>query len=88
MRKIIGDKLAHSKFTAPHLYFTDAVDTTELAAFRKRLNGTSEVKIAVSDLLTMAACKALKKFPRHQCHPEGRPGRHLQVHQRGHCRGW
>ena len=36
---------------------------TELAAFRKRLNGTSEVKIAVSDLLTMAACKALKKFP-------------------------
>ena len=63
VRKIIGDKLAHSKFTAPHLYFTDAVDTTELAAFRKRLNETSEVKIAVSDLLTMAACKALKKFP-------------------------
>ena len=63
MRRIIGEKLAQSKFTAPHLYFTDAVDTTELAAFRKRLNETSEVKIAVSDLLTMAACKALKKFP-------------------------
>ena len=63
VRRIIGEKLAQSKFTAPHLYFTDAVDTTELAAFRKRLNGTSEVKIAVSDLLTMAACKALKKFP-------------------------
>ena len=63
VRRIIGEKLAQSKFTAPHLYFTDAVDTTELAAFRKRLNETSEVKIAVSDLLTMAACKALKKFP-------------------------
>ena len=63
VRKIIGEKLAQSKFTAPHLYFTDAVDTTELTAFRKKLNETSEVKIAVSDLLTMAACKALKKFP-------------------------
>jgi len=63
VRRIIGEKLAQSKFTAPHLYFTDAVDTTELAAFRRQLNETSEVKIAVSDLLTMAACKALKKFP-------------------------
>ena len=63
VRRIIGEKLAQSKFTAPHLYFTDAVDTTELTAFRRQLNETSEVKIAVSDLLTMAACKALKKFP-------------------------
>jgi len=63
IRKIIGDKLAQSKFTAPHLYFTDAVDTTELTAFRRKLNEASEVKIAVSDLLTMAACKALKKYP-------------------------
>lgn len=63
IRKIIGDKLAHSKFTAPHLYFTDAVDTADLTAFRKELNESSEVKIAVSDLLVMAACKALKKFP-------------------------
>ena len=63
VRKIIGDKLAHSKFTAPHLYFTDAVDTTNLTAFRQQLNENSEVRIAVSDLLTIAACKALKKFP-------------------------
>lgn len=63
VRKIIGEKLAHSKFTAPHLYFTDEVDTTRLTAFRKELNETSEVKIAVSDLLTMAAAKALKRFP-------------------------
>ena len=63
VRKIIGEKLAGSKQTAPHVYFTDAVDTTELTAFRAKLNETSEVKIAVSDLLTMAACKALKKFP-------------------------
>lgn len=63
IRRIIGEKLASSKFTAPHLYFTDSVDTTELTALRKKLNESGEVKIAVSDLLTMAACKALLKFP-------------------------
>lgn len=63
VRKIIGEKLAQSKLAAPHLYFTDAVDTTELTAFRKSLNEGGDVKIAVSDLLTMAACKALKKYP-------------------------
>lgn len=63
VRRIIGEKLAESKFTAPHLYFTEEIDTTELTKFRKKLNELSEVKIAVSDLLTMTACKALKKFP-------------------------
>lgn len=63
VRRTIGEKLAASKFTAPHLYFTDEVDTTAMTAFRKQLNENSDVKIAVSDLLTMAACKALKKYP-------------------------
>jgi pyruvate dehydrogenase E2 component (dihydrolipoamide acetyltransferase) len=63
IRKIIGDKLAQSKFTAPHLYFTERVDVTNLTAFRQQLNETAEVKIAVSDLLTLAAAKALKKYP-------------------------
>ncbi len=63
VRRIIGEKLARSKFTAPHLYFTDAVDTTNLTDFRRQVNENSEVKIAVSDLLTMAAAKALKKYP-------------------------
>ena len=43
VRRIIGDKLAQSKVSAPHVYFTDAVDTTALTAFRKELNETSEV---------------------------------------------
>ncbi len=60
VRKIIGDKLADSKFTAPHLYFTDAVDTT---AFRKQMNEVSDRKITVSDILVYAASKALQKFP-------------------------
>lgn len=63
IRKLIGDKLAESKFTAPHLYFTDAVDTTNMTAFRKQMNEVSERKITVSDLLVYAASKALTKYP-------------------------
>ena len=63
VRKIIGDKLAESKFTAPHLYFTDAVDTTNMTAFRRQMNEVSDRKITVSDILVYAASKALTKFP-------------------------
>ncbi len=62
-RRIIGEKLSQSKYTAPHLYFTDSVDTTNMTAFRKLINETGEAKIAVSDLLTMAAAKAILKYP-------------------------
>ncbi|MCP1102946.1 pyruvate dehydrogenase E2 component (dihydrolipoamide acetyltransferase) [Aequitasia blattaphilus] len=63
IRKIIGEKLAESKFTAPHLYFTDAIDTTNMTAFRKEMNEVSERKITVSDILVYAASKALTKYP-------------------------
>ena len=63
VRKIIGDKLAESKFTAPHLYFTDAVDTTNMTAFRKQMNEVSDRKITVSDILVYAASKALPEIP-------------------------
>ena len=63
IRKIIGDRLSMSKFTLPHLYFTDSIDTTKLTVFRKELNETSDVKISVSDLLILASSKALQKYP-------------------------
>ncbi|MCD8138453.1 MAG: 2-oxo acid dehydrogenase subunit E2 [Planctomycetaceae bacterium] len=63
VRKIIGDRLAESKFTAPHLYFTDVVDATNFAACRASLNSAGDVRIAVSDLLTLAAARALVAFP-------------------------
>jgi len=63
VRKVIGERLAHSKFTAPHIYFTDSIDTTAFSAFRRQLNEAGPQKIAVSDLLTMAAGKALAAFP-------------------------
>lgn len=63
VRKIIGDKLSMSKFTMPHLYFTDSVDTTAMTAFRKELNAVADRKITVSDLIVYACAKALAKYP-------------------------
>ena len=63
VRKIIGDRLSQSKFTAPHLYFTDSIDMTEFFAFRKMINDMGDVKIAASDLFIKAASKCLVKFP-------------------------
>lgn len=63
VRKLIGERLSDSKFTAPHLYFTDSVDTTELTKLRRELNARADTPIGVSDLLIKAASTALQKFP-------------------------
>lgn len=63
VRQIIGQRLSQSKFTAPHLYFTDEVDTTNMTAFRKMLLEKGKAKVSVSDILIMAASKALQKYP-------------------------
>ena len=63
VRKIIGDKLSQSKFTMPHLYFTDSVDTTAMTKFRKELNAVADRKITVSDIIVYACAKALQKVP-------------------------
>jgi len=63
IRKVIGDRLSQSKFTAPHLYFTDEVDTTNMTSFRKMINETSDENISVSALFILACSKALQKYP-------------------------
>ncbi|MDO4972919.1 MAG: dihydrolipoamide acetyltransferase family protein [Eubacteriales bacterium] len=63
VRRIIGERLSESKFTAPHLYFADSVDTTKLSAFRALINAESGYRVSVSDLLIAAACRALQKYP-------------------------
>lgn len=59
VRKIIGDRLSESMFTAPHLYFTVSVDMQNLIALRKSLNSTQERKFSVTDLMVGAVGKAL-----------------------------
>lgn len=63
IRKVIGDRLAESKFTAPHLYFTQKVNLEELLKFRKQVNEAQDKKTSVTDYITKAVVKTLVKYP-------------------------
>ena len=63
VRKVIGDRLAQSKFTAPHLYFTQKVDLTELLKLRKQVNDAQDKETSVTDYIARATVIALQKYP-------------------------
>lgn len=63
VRKVIGDRLSESKFTAPHLYFTQKVNLDKLLELRQEVNAAQDHKTSVTDFITKAAVKALVKFP-------------------------
>ncbi len=63
MRKIIGDRLSQSKFTAPHLYFTNSVDVSELMVFRQEINKVLDIKVSINDIVIGAVVKALQEHP-------------------------
>ena len=63
VRKVIGDRLAQSKFTAPHLYFTQKLDLTELLKLRKQVNDAQDKKTSVTDYIARATVIALQKYP-------------------------
>lgn len=63
VRKIIGDRLAESKFTAPHLYFTQKVNLEKLLELRKQVNEAQDRKTSVTDYIGKAAVKSLQKYP-------------------------
>lgn len=61
MRKIIGDRLSQSKFTAPHLYFTVSIDMTNVTALLNRFNRDREKRISINDFLIFAVAKVLSE---------------------------
>ncbi|MDR2132160.1 MAG: 2-oxo acid dehydrogenase subunit E2 [Clostridiales Family XIII bacterium] len=63
IRKIIGTRLASSKFTAPHLYFTQKVDMKALLALRKQVNAILTNKASVTDFIVRAVARCLIKYP-------------------------
>lgn len=63
VRKVIGDRLAESKFTAPHLYFTQKVNMEDVLALRKKVNEVQEKKTSVTDFIAKAVIMTLKKYP-------------------------
>ena len=63
VRKIIGEKLSFSMQQSPHIYFTDSVDTAPMAEFRNEVSEALGEKISVTDILAIAASRALTKYP-------------------------
>lgn len=71
VRKIIGERLSQSKFTSPHLYFTQKVNLQKLLQFRKEINLAQDRKTSVTDYIAKAVVKALQKYPEMNSSLEG-----------------
>jgi pyruvate dehydrogenase E2 component (dihydrolipoamide acetyltransferase) len=63
MRRIIAQRLAESKFNAPHFYLKISVNMDNAIKARKILNEVSPVKISFNDLVIKAAAMALRQHP-------------------------
>ena len=63
MRKIIGDRLSQSMYTAPHLYFTTSVDVSYLMNLRVQVNSAQDTKVSINDFIIGALIKALQEYP-------------------------
>ena len=65
MRKVIAQRLAESKFTAPHFYLTISIDMENAISARKSINkAISPSKISFNDLVVKAVAIALKDNPK------------------------
>lgn len=71
VRKIIGERLAQSKFTSPHLYFTQKVNLEKLLQLRKEINAAQDKKTSVTDYIAKAVVKTLQKYPEMNSSLEG-----------------
>jgi len=64
MRKTIAKRLGQSKFTAPHFYLTMEIRMDKAIEARTDINGYSDVKISMNDLIVKAAAVALTRHPK------------------------
>jgi len=61
MRKIIGDRLSQSKFSAPHIYFTSSVNMTKAMEFINAYNMQSKSQITINDFIVFIVAKVLEE---------------------------
>jgi len=62
-RKVIGDRLSQSMFTAPHLYFTQRVDLSDTLSLRALVNAKQDKKTSVTDYIARAVVMTLQTYP-------------------------
>ena len=66
VRRTIGEQMAESKYTAPHVSHHDEFDATELVELRKELAAVAEgegVKLTYLPLVVKAVTTALQEYP-------------------------
>ncbi len=63
MRRIIAQRLAESKFSAPHFYLRMTITMDKAIEARKAMNELSPVKVSFNDLVIKACAMALRKHP-------------------------
>ena len=63
MRRIIAQRLAESKFSAPHFYLRMTITMDKAIEARKSINEVSPVKVSFNDLVIKACAMALRKHP-------------------------
>ena len=64
MRRIVGERMAKSKQTAPHFYISMDVDMTEVSQRRTSLKDRGEPLVpTINDFIVVAAARALRDFP-------------------------
>ena len=65
MRKVIAQRLAESKFTAPHFYLTVSIDMDNAIQARKSINSSiSPSKISFNDFVVKAVSSSLIDHPK------------------------
>lgn len=67
IRKVIGNRLSESKFTAPHVHFTISVDMSKAIELIESIKEEKSLKISINDLIVFAAAKALAEHPQLNC---------------------
>ena len=63
MRQVIANRLAGSKFSAPHFYLKVSVRGENLVESRKKINTTQIDKVSVNAFLIKFAAETLKRYP-------------------------
>ncbi len=63
MRKIIAQRLAESKFSAPHFYLRMTITMDKAIEARKAINEVAGTKVSFNDLVIKACAMALRKHP-------------------------
>ena len=65
MRKVIAQRLAESKFSAPHFYLTVSINMDNAVESRKAINNSiAPSKISFNDFVVKAAAVSLKDHPK------------------------